>query len=78
MVTLYTKKEGQKRFTKIKRFRKYKDAWNYVAEKLIELDYRLYLSSGLDYLHYGYTKRRIFPFASHEIAHKGVVFKIVI
>jgi hypothetical protein len=78
MVTLYTKKCGQKRFKKVKTFRKYKNAWGYVAEKLIDLDYRLYFSYGLDYLHDGYTKRKVFPFASHEVTRKGVVYKIAI
>jgi len=78
MVTLYTKKVGQKRYKKIKRFRKYESAWSFVAEKLIKLDYKLYYSYGLDYLCYAYTKRRIFPFASHKITRKGIVFKIVI
>lgn len=78
MVTLYTKKVEQKRFKKVKRFRDYKKAWMYVADRLIELDYRLNVGCSLQYLSDGYTKRRVFPFASHEVTRKGIVYRIKI
>lgn len=78
MVTLYSKQPKHKRFTKVKTFRDYNKAWCYVANKLIALDYRLSLSYSMQYLTDGYTNRRVFPFASHKISRKGVVYKIAI
>lgn len=78
MVTLYSKSTKHKRFKKIKSFKNYDKAWCYVADKLIALDYRLSLSYSMQYLTEGYTKRRIFPYASHEVSRKGIVYKIAI
>jgi hypothetical protein len=78
MVTLYSKSTKHKRFKKLKTFKNYDKAWSYVAVKLMSLDYRLNLSYSLQYLNDGYTKRRVFPYASHEVSRKGVVYKIAI
>jgi hypothetical protein len=78
MVTLYRKNVEHKRFTKVKNFRNYEKAWNYVADELVKIDYRLHLGYSLQHLCDGYTKRRVFPFASHEVTRKGVVFRIKI
>jgi hypothetical protein len=78
MVILYSKTSSQKRFKKVKTFRNYDKAWSFVASKLIKLDYRLSLSYSLQYLTDGYSNRRVFPYASHEISRKGVVYKIAI
>ena len=78
MVTIYKKKVGQKRFTKVKNCRDYKHAWMYVADRLIELDYRLHVGYSLQYLGDGYTNRRVFPFATTEITRKGIVYRIKI
>lgn len=78
MVILYSKEAKQKKFKKVKTFRNYEKAWCYVANKLIRLDYRLNLSYSMQYLTDGYTNRRVFPFASHKVSRKGIVYKIAI
>lgn len=78
MVTVYKKSATQKRYTKIKSFRKYGNAYSYIAEQLMELDYRLHWGYCVDHLCEGYTKRRVFPFGSTVIRRKGVDFKIKI
>ena len=78
MVSIYKKKVGQKRFQHVKNCRDYKKAWVYVCEQLMDLDYRLYYGYSLQYLGDGYTKKRVFPFASHEVTRKGIVYRIKI
>lgn len=78
MVSVYKKKVGQKRFQHVKNFRDYKKAWVYVSEQLMDLDYRLHYGTSLQYLGDGYTKKRVFPFASHEVTRKGITFRIKI
>lgn len=78
MVTLKIKGEGKKNFKLVKTFRNYDFAWRYVSKKLMRLDYRLYLSCSMQYLCDGYTKKRVFPYATTSIKRKGVEYKIII
>ena len=78
MVTLYSKPKDGKRFKKVKTFRRYDAAWGYVADALMRLDPSLNYGYGLQHLHSGYSRRRVWPFASHEIVRSGHHYRIAI
>ena len=77
MATIKFKPKGKSRYKTIKSFRTYNKAWNFVADKLMDIDYNLHLSYSVQYLCDGYTKRKVFPFGTNEVSRKGESFKII-
>ena len=78
MVTVEIRKRGSKDILKKKRFRRYEKAWRYVAGLLIKRDETLHYGGNLQYLHVGYSNKKLFPFASQKITRSGFVYKIII